>query len=138
MITKIKNIENIIRDDLEYSLYFDLFSDTSSFNELANQTIILKGSGTSSELSIICEDFVSREKIVEKNYQLNDDIRAVAHEISDDIIEFLVGEKGIASTKIAFSYKTTRGKELAMIDYDAFNFTPLTKNGTQLSMQHHM
>ncbi len=129
LITRIRNMENIIRDDLEYSLYFDIFSDTSSFNQLDNQAIILKGIGTSSELLIACEDFISHEKIVEKNYKLDDEIRKVAHKISDDIIEFLVGERGIASTRIAFSYKTTSGKELAMIDYDSYNFTPLTKNG---------
>jgi len=129
LITKIKNIENIIKNDLEYSLYFSIFSDTSLFSDLDNQAIILKGNGADSVLSIVCEDFASREKIVEKDYELNDKLRAVAHKIADDIVEFLVGEKGIASTKIAFSYKTTSGKELAMIDYDSFNFTPLTKNG---------
>ncbi len=128
LITAIKNIENIIKNDLEYSLYFDLFSDTTWLNESDNQGVIVKGSGNNSQLSIVLEDFASHEKIAEKNYIINKKIRETAHMISDDIVEFLTGEKGIASTKIVFSYKTSNGKELAMIDYDGFNFTSLTKN----------
>ena len=129
LITIIKNIENIIRNDLEYSLYFDIFSDTAWLSELENQGVVIRGSGNRSQLNIILEDYETREKIAGKGYTLSKNLRETAHLISDDIIELLTGEIGIASTKIAFSYKTSNGKELAMIDYDGFNFTPLTKNG---------
>jgi TolB protein len=90
-ITRIQNIKNIIKNDLEYSLYFQIYSDTISLKK-------------------------------------SDKIREIAHKISDDIVEILTGEKGVASTKVVFSYKTSSGKELAIIDYDGFNFMHLTKN----------
>ncbi len=128
-LTKIRNVENIIKNDLEYSLYFDIFSDTTWLNESDNQGVVLRGNAHRSVLSITLEDFASHEKIIEREYAVDENMRAMAHNISDDIVEFLIGEQGIASTKIVFSYKISEGKELAMIDYDGFNFIPLTKNG---------
>lgn len=129
LLTIIKNIEIVVKNDLEYSLYFDLFLDKSMLDESNNQAVILKGSGSNVQLSIILEDFASHEVIAQKDYNIDGELRAIAHRISDDIVEILTGEMGIASTKIVFSYKTASGKELAMIDYDGFNFTTLTKNG---------
>jgi len=128
LITKINNIEIVIKNDLEYSLYFEIFPDTIFFAGSDNQGIVLKGSGDNSRLSIILIDFQSHETIAQKDYEIGEDMRKTAHKISDDVVEILVGEKGIASTKIVFSYRTSTGKELAMIDYDGFTFTPLTKN----------
>jgi len=128
LVTKIHNIEIIIREDLQYSLYFEIFPDTTFFLNSDNQGIVLKGNGDNSRLSIILADFQSHETIAQNDYEIGEDIRKTAHKISDDVVEILVGEKGIASTKIVFSYKTSTGKELAMIDYDGFTFTPLTKN----------
>lgn len=127
-ITRIQNIKNIIRNDLEYSLYFDIYSDTVSLGKSDDQGIILKGSADLSQLTITLEDFGSHEKISHQEYEISEKIRGLAHKISDDITEILTGEKGIASTKIVFSYKISNGKELAMVDYDGFNFTHLTKN----------
>lgn len=129
LLTRVKNIENVIRNDLEYSLYFDVFADTMALNDSNDYGVVVKGKADETQLNIICEDFSSREIIFEENYIMVDELRQIAHEISDDIVEYIVGEKGIASTKIVFSYRTSNSKELAIIDYDGFNFTPLTKNG---------
>ncbi len=129
LMTTIKNIENIIRNDLEYSLYFDIFSDTAWLSELENQGVVILGNGDRSQLNIQLKDYETKEKIADKGYTLSKNLRETAHLISDNIVELLTGEMGIASTKIVFSYKTSNGKELAMIDYDGFNFTSLTKNG---------
>jgi TolB protein len=107
LLTKVKNVEIVIAKDLEYSLYFDVFHDTSALSDSNKQGILLRG----------------------KAYPLKDALRKTAHKISDDVIEYIIGEKGIASTKIVFSYRTGNNKELAIVDYDGFNFTPLTKNG---------
>lgn len=124
----IRNIENIIKDDLEYSLYFDLFSDTTWLGASENQGVVVRGRGTQAQLIITLEDYATHEKISEKSYGISKNERETAHMISDDVVELLTGEKGIASTKIAFSYKASDGKELAMIDYDGYTFVPLTKN----------
>jgi len=128
-LTRIKNIEIVIKNDLEYSLYFDIYADTGAVPEKENQAVVLKGEGNGSVLSITLEDFPSHEIITQNSYEIVGELRSIAHKISDDIVEALTGEKGIAGTRIAFSYRTSTGKELAMIDYDGFNFTPLTKNG---------
>ncbi len=129
LLTRVRNIENVVRHDLEYSLYFDVFADSTTISDSNSQAIIVKGSADNTQLSVACEDFASHEVIFEENYPLGDELRQTAHKISDDIIEYIIGEKGIASTKIVFSYRTAGSKELAIIDYDGFNFTPLTKNG---------
>jgi TolB protein len=129
LLTRVRNIENVVRQDLDYSLYFDVFADSTALSDSNSQAIIVKGSADNTQLSIVCEDFASHEVIFEENYTLGDELRQTAHKISDDIIEYIIGEKSIASTKIVFSYRTANSKELAIIDYDGFNFTPLTKNG---------
>ncbi len=128
-ITVIKNMEVIIKNDLDYSLYFTIVSDTFSLHYADNQAVVLKGSASDTSLAIILEDFQSREPIMRKTYGLSGELRRKAHQISNDIIEMLTGEKGIALTRIAFSYYTAASKELAMVDYDGYNFTVLTRNG---------
>ncbi len=127
-VTKVRNIEAVIKNDLEYSLYFDILTDTVEFAD-ADEGVILQAHETDGQLQTILLDYASKEQIAVRQYQIEDDLRATAHTISDDIIEQLTGEKGIASTKIVFSYRTSSGKELAMVDYDGYNFTRLTNNG---------
>jgi len=130
LITKIGNMANIIKNDLDYSLYFDIVSDTALlFSGFNKQGIILRGNYNKSLLTINLEDFQSHQNIATKDFKIEEETRNVGHKISDEIINILTGEKGIASTKIAFSFKTSVGKELAMVDYDGFNFTALTNNG---------
>lgn len=127
-ITTLKNIENVIEADLEYSLYFDILADTSEFAS-AQEGVIVRAHGANASLQVELLDYASQEQIAVREYPMEADLRRTAHTISDDIIEQLTGEKGIASTQIVFSYKTPSGKELAMVDYDGFNFTRLTDNG---------
>jgi len=128
-IKKVKNIEAIVRDDLEYSLYFEIYSDTVFFAGNPKKSgVVLEALANEPNLMIILKDFESKEKIGELNLRLSGELRSVAHQISDNIIEMLTGEKGIASTKIVFSSKNGNAKELALVDYDGYNFTPLTNN----------
>jgi len=129
VVIKTKTLETIIRHDLDYSLYFDIFEDTILPHGSENQAIVIKGVGERSLITISLEDLISHETIMERQYVIDKNIRENAHRISDEIIEYTVGEKGIASTKIVLSYKASNSKELAIIDYDGYNFTKLTKNG---------
>jgi len=55
--------------------------------------------------------------------------RLIVHRLADDIMQQLTGEKGVASTRIA--YVTTVGrtaKEIYVMDYDGQNPTPVTGN----------
>jgi TolB protein len=133
MLTKIGRVKSILRNDLDYSLYFDILPDTTFLlndsNSVAGQGVLLAGSYHNGILSITLTDFQSHERIATRDYGVEEETRSIAHTIADDVIELLTGEKGISSTKIALSYKTPAGKELAIIDYDSYNFTPITNNG---------
>ncbi len=126
---KIRNIDRIMKYDLDYSLYFDLYSDTTIFTgEFAKSGVFLKISGNESNLTISLQDFRSKEMIGELSFQISDDFRGLAHHISNQIIERLTGEKGIATSRIVFSYMENGKKELGLIDYDGSNFSQLTDN----------
>lgn len=126
----VKSIDRIIKYDLDYSLYFDLYSDTSFFkNKSTKSAVLLRMSASEPDLVVFLQDFRSKEKIGEFSLSVSGDLRNLAHRISDYVIEMLTGEKSITSTKIVFSYSKNEKKELALIDYDGYKFTPLTENG---------
>jgi TolB protein len=130
-ISKASAIGMIIRDDLDYSLYFDIYPDTSYLlGEPKKSGVVLKAKGVEPQLTITLVDFESHETIHEMTFPLAGEIRALAHKISDSIIEMLTGEKGVASTRIVFSYAKGNGKEIGVTDYDGYNFAPITNNHT--------
>lgn len=65
--------------------------------------------------------------ILQKSYSGN--TRSAAHQFSDDIVETITGNKGIASSKIAFASSRTGKKEIYTADYDGANVKQLTNDG---------
>jgi TolB protein len=57
-------------------------------------------------------------------------VRRVAHQLSDDIVQQLTGQPGIASTWIAFVGKHGKGKEIYMMDYDGRRVRRITTTGS--------
>lgn len=55
-------------------------------------------------------------------------LRLMAHMVSDDILDRFTGEKGVATTRIAYTSRLDRGKDLFMIDYDGANRQRLTND----------
>jgi TolB protein len=66
--------------------------------------------------------------VLQKTY--SGDARRAAHQFSDDIVSTLTGQKGIASSKIAFVASRTGRKEIYIADYDGANVQQLTKDGS--------
>lgn len=64
--------------------------------------------------------------ILQKTYSGN--TRTTAHHFSDDIVETITGNKGIASTKIAFASTRTGHKEIYTADYDGANVKQITSD----------
>jgi TolB protein len=126
---QLMSIEDVLKKDLEYTLYFDIYEDTADLAIGNTQGVILRAAAAGDNISVRLEDFETRERVSERSYKIGKDLRKTAHEISDDVVNILTGEKGIAATKILFSYKTASGKEIAMIDYDGYNFNRITNNG---------
>ncbi|MFQ5675611.1 MAG: Tol-Pal system beta propeller repeat protein TolB, partial [bacterium] len=57
--------------------------------------------------------------------------RAVIHQIADDIVYSLTGERGIARSKIAFVEQGKNGaKEIGIMDYDGYGSTLLTSDNS--------
>lgn len=69
----------------------------------------------------------SGSTILQKTYSGN--TRTAAHRFSDDIVETVTGNKGIASSKIAFAASRTGRKEIYTADYDGANVKQLTNDG---------
>jgi TolB protein len=61
------------------------------------------------------------------------DWRAAVHALSDDIVERLTGEPGIARTRIAFVSDATGMKEIYLMDYDGEHRLRLTRD-SQMAM----
>ncbi len=78
-------------------------------------------------MKLVLAELPSQRKIFDKKFegQLATS-RWIAHQASDEVVYYLVGEKGVASTKIAFISQQGKGKELAMIDYDGAGLQQLT------------
>ena len=56
--------------------------------------------------------------------------RVLAHDIANEIVRTLTGERGIFRTQIAYMRKMGNAKELFVADYDGANERQLTKLGT--------
>jgi TolB protein len=56
--------------------------------------------------------------------------RRVAHQVADDIVQQLTGQSGIALTWIAFVSKHGAGKEVYMMDYDGERLRRITTTGS--------
>lgn len=76
-------------------------------------------------------DAASREPLSEKLYSgKKKDLRRLSHRFSDDAIFQFFGERGIASTRIAYVRGGEGHKEIWTMDYDGFGSAPWTRNGS--------
>ncbi len=127
-------ITSILRNDLKLSGLFQpvqLVSGTDSLPEGETAVALLEGflrwDGKSFHQDIRLLDFTSRELIFHKRYRFGADARrSVAHHICDEIVYFMVGERGIARTRILFRREGKEGKDIHLVDYDGFGEKRLT------------
>ncbi|RMG43000.1 MAG: hypothetical protein D6719_04765 [Candidatus Dadabacteria bacterium] len=71
---------------------------------------------------------ISRQRVVlGKEYSgSSEQIRAIAHKFSNEILRFFTGQAGVFGSQIAFSSKVGRFKELFVMDMDGSNIRQLT------------
>jgi TolB protein len=75
-------------------------------------------------------DIAGQKALLEKQFTgKNDDARAVAHAISDEIFRVWTGEPGVFRTKIAVVKKVKGEKHVFLVDVDGENSRQLTKGG---------
>jgi TolB protein len=128
-------VGGVIRTDLGYSGVFETLdesavSDSTGAARAAGAVFEgrLSSAGASFTLDATLIDFSSKEVIFSKRYQFADDAkRLVAHRVSDEIVYFLIGERGIATTRILFRRPEGQAKDLFLVDYDGFGERRITK-----------
>jgi len=146
-------LRDIVIDDLDYSLRFDLvnrrkddlaFLSLSSAKDQVNfagwkatgADYLVAGSLFAIDkqpmVDIRIYDLSLNELVFLKNYSLEvARLRRVAHRISDDVVLNVTGEQGVAGTRIAFAKPTSKlNSELFFCDYDGYNLVPVTADST--------
>ncbi len=85
------------------------------------------------EIVLNCHLYDAKQKtyIIGKSYRgRKHAIRNMVHRFSDEMVFRFTGDKGIASSKIAFVQRSDRAKEIYIADYDGKNVRQLTGNGS--------
>jgi TolB protein len=110
----------VLQNDLDLSGWFSLTPPERA-------TYIIGGSASGGSLQGEVKD--QRGSVVlQKTY--SGGVRAAAHQFSDDIVETLAGQKGIAGSKIAFVANRSGRKEIYTADYDGANVRQLTRDSS--------
>jgi len=129
----------VIRDDLTYSGLFLVMKPTGgASSEGGTAGALFEGAlgaeGGSFVLEAKLVDFASKEVIFSKRYRFGDDAkRRVSHTVSDEIVYYIVGERGIATTRLLLCRRDKADKNICVVDYDGFGLRALTKGELALS-----
>ncbi|MBN1154910.1 Tol-Pal system beta propeller repeat protein TolB [candidate division KSB1 bacterium] len=132
-------IRNVLINDLTLSGFFRLY-DEFQFTPLAdndsrNKTMItgarietqLKFNSAGIVLNVILTELPTNLKIFNKDFDSKvESARFLAHQVSDEIVYYLIGEKGVTTTRIAYVKEQGQAKEIVVIDYDGHDFEQLT------------
>lgn len=139
-----QEVYDTLRADLLFARYFDVYTQGPAFKtsqvssmltgwakERANYVLAVDFSFTEPyyTMKVYVYDIATRTAVFSKAFKgTKSSLRRLAHIASDQIIAALVGKRGIADTKIAFSNNATRHKEIYMVDYDGKNLQKLTND----------
>jgi TolB protein len=130
-----KTVENLsFVDDAERD---DRRSGRIDFQEwlALGAEVLVKGEFSASTTEFVVEasvyDLAQGQPIFGRRYSgVPAQWRGAVHRLADDIIQRLTGEKGIATSKIAFVSNATGTKEIYVMDYDGENRKRITKDNT--------
>lgn len=88
---------------------------------------VVEQSGEQITVKLYLHDVQRKRVVLGKEYQGSAaQARNIAHRFSNEIVKFFTGEMGIFGTRIAFSSRVGRFKELFMMDLDGGNLRTLT------------
>ena len=143
-----REISAVLRDDLAFSGYFEVVDPATyamiatskektaaakwlSIGAAAVVTNRAKVAGGRIDLRARLEDTQQGAKLFETRYGGTVELaRRVAHQVADDIVKHFTGRPGIALTRIAFTSKHGKGKEIYLMDYDGARVRRITTTGT--------
>lgn len=135
-----QDFRQIVVDDLEFSGFFRIVSserpgsaNSAENDEPGNPTAEveleaeLEVTGSKLTISAQLKELPGQQAIFNKEFDSPlDQMRWLAHSLADEVVYYLVGEQGIACTKIAFATGRKMNREIAIVDYDGQNFRQLT------------
>lgn len=142
------NIATVVRNDLDFSSYLDLVYEDSVFIKMyeikfldllawerlgADRVVRLEAEFIGANIRAQWRIFeTSRQTETDKGMLIQGRYgwRELAHDISNEIVHSLTGDRGVFRTQIAYMKKSANGKELYVADYDGANERQVTKTGT--------
>jgi TolB protein len=145
-----QTIVEVLRDDLDYSGYFDIvdptlyslvpasadsstvrFEDWISIGADHLAKLQVGVDGDRIDLQAWLYDNESGTMTFARRYGGRLDlVRRVAHNVADDLVQHFTGRPGVAMTRIAFVSEYGEGKEIYLMDYDGARVRRLTTTGT--------
>jgi TolB protein len=117
-------VTDVLKNDLRLSGYFQLSPSASA--EFV-QSGSVRGDGGGVVIECVVTEAATKRAMLAKTYQGSaQELRRAVHKLSDDIVQTITKQNGIAQTKIAFVWARNGAKELAVMDYDGYNVRQLT------------
>ena len=145
-------LAEVIRYDLEFTGLFQLLDRSqfpSSFTGFTSDASAIDFDGwratnaeflvyvyitvQGAEIAAECRlfDVVGAQQVVGKRFTADTQWqRSLAHRFSDEIMLFLTGEPGVATSQIAFSGGQTGSKEIYVVDYDGASLRKVTDHAS--------
>ena len=137
-----KDLRQVVVDDLDFSGFFRIVSSEylgssngveigDSGNPTAEVELGAEVEVTGDGLTVSAQlkELPGKQAIFNKEFHSSlDQMRWLGHKLADEVVYYLVGEQGIASSKIAFATGKRMKREIAMTDYDGHNFRTLTNS----------
>ena len=144
-----EQVRQILINDLDLSGFF-MIMDEADFDsqpskvfafsvehevKQTNNSALLEASielqGNSMSLKACLQELSEGHLIFNKNFEADVQFtRLLAHQVADEVMYYLIGERGVANTKIAYVIDKQGAKEIALMDYDGYGFRQLTFSGS--------
>ena len=140
-------VTTVVQNDIDFYADFDLirldsfYLRTYEINEIdllgwqrlgAQYVVRLEAEFPGTNLRVFWKlfDAFNKSQIARGNFEYRRQFwRELAHDIANDIVYNLTGERGIFRTKIAYIKKTGNAKEIFISDYDGTNERQVTRTG---------
>ena len=110
---------SVLKNDIQ-------LSGSLSLSDGGSATVSLSGTATGGSFNGIATEKTGGV-VLQKTY--NGDTRRAVHEFTNDLVETLTGQKGIALSRVAFVADRTGHKEIYTCDYDGARMLQLTHDG---------
>ncbi len=124
-------VREVVRQDLLLSRYFDVREDTSTPAAWRLEADARKEADTLFVTAKLVNLQSNEAAIDGRQYKVDARYpRALAHKLSDDVVQAVTGKRGIAQTQIAFANDATGHKEIYVVDYDGAGLKRVTGDGS--------